>query len=160
MLCRSENFEREHGQFPDGLRTATRRREVTRQRPRAWFLKERAKIKHACINRECQSPLGEQTRGEEESAFIFLPLIPEVYAMQRPFSLWTFMWKHGDAVWKLLSLISTRIAMRRLRREIPIDQSASCDEIISAPNPPVSSPSVRFSLLRNCYLISRETSIA
>jgi len=48
--------------FPDslGFTTGPRRRatKMTRQQPR--LLKERARIKHACINRQCQSPVGQE----------------------------------------------------------------------------------------------------
>lgn len=89
------------------------RRAISRQ-PRVWFvrdgrgeahgsfLKEQAKIKHACINRECQSPLRRGWEGDDV-AFISSPLISEVRVLCDAF-LWTFMRKYLGVIWETLEL--------------------------------------------------------
>lgn len=69
---------------------------------RYGFLKEQAKIKHACINRECQSSL---RRGGRTDLYLLAFDIRGPCAMQ--FLSMGFMRKYLGVIWKLLSLIST-----------------------------------------------------
>lgn len=95
VSCRPENFE---GQFPDSLGYDSFATDGTGH----GFLKEQAKIKHACINRECQSSL---RRGGRTDLYLLTFDIRGLCAMQ--FLSMGFMRKYLGVIWKLLSLIST-----------------------------------------------------
>lgn len=94
-------FRRELGQFSDSLGYDSF---TTKRVTQTGLFKEQVKIKHACINRECQSL---SRRGE--GSFYVLYLWYQKFMLCNTFLSVDFYTEvRVDIIWKLLNLISTQ----------------------------------------------------